>query len=52
MMDPDAIALFRELADRSLAERQQYYANHHVTEAATWRGRVEVETLTRESSPD
>ena len=37
------IALFRELADRSPAEREEYYASHHVAEAV----RAEVESLMR-----
>jgi eukaryotic-like serine/threonine-protein kinase len=40
-MDPDAIALFRELADRSPSERQEYYARHQVSVAL----RGEVESL-------
>jgi serine/threonine protein kinase len=40
-MDPDAIALFRELADRSPSEREEYYARHRVPSA----GRTEVESL-------
>jgi len=42
-MDPDAIALFRELADRSPSERETYYAHHQVPEAL----RAEVESLLR-----
>ena len=42
-MDLDAIALFRELADRSAAERAEYYASHRITEAL----RAEVESLLR-----
>jgi hypothetical protein len=37
------IALFRELADRPPAEREEYYASHHVAEAV----RAEVESLVR-----
>ena len=40
-MDPDAITLFRELADRSPSERQEYYARHQVPVAL----RGEVESL-------
>jgi serine/threonine-protein kinase len=46
-MDPYAIALFRELADRSPAERESYYAEHHVDAAL----RVEVESLLRFDRP-
>jgi len=42
-MDPDAIALFRELADRSPSEREEYYAEHLVPAAL----RAEVESLLR-----
>jgi eukaryotic-like serine/threonine-protein kinase len=42
-MNPDALALFRELADRSPAEREAYYAEHHVEGAL----RAEVESLLR-----
>jgi tetratricopeptide (TPR) repeat protein/predicted Ser/Thr protein kinase len=42
-MDPDAIALFRELADRSPAEREEYCARHQVSAAL----RAEVESLLR-----
>ena len=37
--DPDAIALFRQLADRSPSERQEYYARHR--ESVALRGEVE-----------
>jgi len=42
-MDPEAIALFRELADRSPSERQEYYAQHNVPATL----RAEVESLLR-----
>src|SRR5262245_36011950 len=42
-MDPDATALFRELADRSPSEREEYYARHKVSAAL----RAEVESLLR-----
>ena len=42
-MDPNAIALFRELADRSPAEREIYCAEHHVDAAL----RAEIESLLR-----
>ena len=42
-MDPDAIAIFGELADRSASERERYYATHHVSEAL----RADVEFLLR-----
>lgn len=42
-MDPDAIALFRELADRSPSEREEYYAQRQVPAAV----RDEVESLLR-----
>ena len=42
-MNPDAIALFRELADRSSAEREEYYARQQVSAAL----RAEVESLLR-----
>ena len=32
-MDPDAFALFRELADQSLSEREEYYVRHQVPAA-------------------
>jgi hypothetical protein len=38
---PDAIILFRELADRSSSEREEYYARHQVPAAV----RAEVESL-------
>ena len=40
-MHPDALTLFRELADRSPAEREAYYVDHHVDAAL----RAEVESL-------
>jgi serine/threonine-protein kinase len=40
-MDPDAIVLFRELADRSSSEREEYYARHQVPATV----RTEVESL-------
>jgi predicted Ser/Thr protein kinase len=40
-MNPDAIKLFRELADRSSSEREAYYAHHHIDAAV----RAEVESL-------
>jgi serine/threonine-protein kinase len=40
-MNPDAIALFRELADRSPLEREEYYARHRVPAPL----RAEVESL-------
>jgi serine/threonine-protein kinase len=40
-MNPDALALFRELADRSPAERDAYYAEHHVEGGL----RADVESL-------
>jgi class 3 adenylate cyclase len=42
-MDPDATALFRELADRSPSEREEYYARHTVPAAL----RAEIESLLR-----
>jgi hypothetical protein len=42
-MDPNAISLFRDLADRSPSEREKYYAWHHVSVAL----RAEVESLLR-----
>jgi predicted Ser/Thr protein kinase len=42
-MDPEAIALLRELADRSPSERKEYFAQHKVPEAL----RVEVESVLR-----
>ena len=42
-MDPEAIALFRGLADRSPSEREEYYARHKVPAAL----RAEVESLLR-----
>jgi eukaryotic-like serine/threonine-protein kinase len=42
-MDPNAIALFRELADRSPAEREAYYAEQHVDATL----RADVESLLR-----
>ena len=42
-MNPDAIALFRELADRSPSEREDYFAQHQVPAAL----RAEVESLHR-----
>ncbi len=39
-MDPDAIVLFHELADRSPVEREEYYAQHQVSDAL----RAEVES--------
>ena len=42
-MDPDAIVLFHELADRSPMEREKYYAQHQVSAAL----RAEVESLLR-----
>jgi serine/threonine-protein kinase len=42
-MDPAAVALSRELAERSPAEREAYYAEHHVDAAV----RTEVESLLR-----
>jgi Protein kinase domain/WD40-like Beta Propeller Repeat len=46
-MSPEELALFREVADRSPAEREAYYADHHV--GATLR--AEVESLLRFDSP-
>jgi serine/threonine-protein kinase len=43
MMDANAIALFRELADRSTVERETYYAEHQIDAAL----RQEVESLLR-----
>ena len=40
-MDPGTIALFRDLADRSPSEREEYYARHLVPDAL----RAEVESL-------
>ena len=40
-MDPEAIALFREVADLSPSEREEYFARHHVAHAV----RSEVESL-------
>src|SRR5262245_57282962 len=40
-MDPDVFAIFDEVADRSAAEREQYYASHRVTGEL----RSEVESL-------
>jgi len=42
-MDPDMMALFHELADRSAAEREDYYEQQHVPLAL----RAEVESLLR-----
>ena len=42
-MDPDAKALFRELADCSLSEREAYYVRHDIAAAV----RAEVESLLR-----
>ena len=42
-MNPYAIALFRDLADRSEAEREEYYSRHEVDAAL----RAEVESLLR-----
>jgi tetratricopeptide (TPR) repeat protein len=42
-MDPDAIALFSKLADRSPSEREAYYAEHGIGAAL----RAEVESLLR-----
>ena len=42
-MKPDAIALFRELAERSPAEREVYYAQHHIDTAL----RADVESILR-----
>jgi eukaryotic-like serine/threonine-protein kinase len=42
-MDPDPIVLFRELADRSSSEREEYYARHQVPDAV----RTDVESLLR-----
>jgi tetratricopeptide (TPR) repeat protein/predicted Ser/Thr protein kinase len=42
-MDPDAIALFHQLADCSTVERESYYAAHHTPQAV----RDEVESLLR-----
>src|SRR5688500_14925003 len=42
-MDDAVIALFRDLADRSAAEREEYFARHDVPEAI----RREVESLLR-----
>jgi serine/threonine protein kinase/Tol biopolymer transport system component len=42
-MDPNAMALFRDLADRSPAEREAYYTEHHVDAPL----RAEVESLLR-----
>jgi eukaryotic-like serine/threonine-protein kinase len=42
-MDPDAIVLFRELADRSSSDREEYYARHQVPAAVC----AEVESLLR-----
>jgi hypothetical protein len=46
-MDQDAITLFHELADRSPAEREEYYAQHQVPAAV----RAEVESLLRFDGP-
>jgi tRNA A-37 threonylcarbamoyl transferase component Bud32 len=40
-MDPEAIALFREVADLSPSEREKYFAQHHVAHEV----RAEVESL-------
>jgi serine/threonine-protein kinase len=42
-MDPDAISLFREVADRPPSEREEYYTRHNVPAAL----RGEVESLLR-----
>ena len=42
-MEPEAIALFHQLADRSASEREQFYAQHHTRPAV----RAEVESLVR-----
>ncbi len=47
VMDKDAITLFHELADRSPAEREDYYAQRQVPEAV----RAEVESLLRFDVP-
>ena len=46
-MDPDAIAIFRELADRSPSEREAYFAQHEVAAGV----REEVESLLRFDRP-
>ena len=40
-MHPEALNLFRQLADRSPSDREEYYAGHHVDPAL----RAEVESL-------
>jgi hypothetical protein len=42
-MHPDALALFRQVADRSPSQREAYYIDHHVDSAL----RAEVESLLR-----
>lgn len=42
-MDLDALAVFREVADRSAPEREEYYATHQVGDDV----RTEVESLLR-----
>ena len=42
-MNPEAVALFRDLADRSPAEREEYYVRQKVPAAV----REEVESLLR-----
>jgi hypothetical protein len=42
-MDPRALALFRELADRSPAERDEYFVRHDIPAAL----RAEIESLLR-----
>jgi serine/threonine-protein kinase len=46
-MKSDALALFREVVDRSPAERQAYYAEHQIDTAL----RAEVESLVRFDRP-
>ena len=46
-MRPEVTALFREVADRSLEERHEYYAREHVPDAL----RAEVESLLQFDAP-
>ena len=46
-MNQDALALFRELADRSASERKAYYVRYGIPDAV----RVEVESLLRFDGP-
>jgi hypothetical protein len=45
-MNPEALPLFRAMADRSPVEREAYYAEHHIDAAL----RVEVVSLLRRTT--